>query len=218
MDAHYTIRVDLARDLNEQVPIYAEAQAARSEHRRRARRTSSRCRASPDRRRRLRRSRRQRATPHVPSADAARAPPRSRRSWCRRARGGGCGARRRRWRTDRARRSATAPTATWEIRIPVTAGPHEVQVAFVKQIVGGRRNDAAAVPASLSGRRQHRRDADRRVPAQRRDRGPVRSDRSRQLGRAGSGSSPVCLRRARTRRPARARFSARWPGAPTVVR
>ncbi len=48
--------------------------------------------------------------------------------------------------------------------------------------VGARRDRASAVPASVSGGRQHSRDASRRVSAERRDRRPDRRDRAWTVG------------------------------------
>jgi hypothetical protein len=135
MDAHYTIRVELSRDLNEQVPIYAEPQLLEvSIDGERVNVFTLPGVAAPP--------------PPPPSepvaatdapADdaavpgtepaatgrAARAPQRGAGAGARGA-GGGRGNRQGQAQRNRADKD-------WEIRVPVKAGPHQVQVAFVKQ-------------------------------------------------------------------------------------
>ncbi len=122
MDAHYTIRVDLARDLNEQVPIYAEEQVLEvSLDGERVHVFTLPGVAGPP--------------PPPPSepvaasdvpADSPPAPPRGAGAGARGGGGGGRGGRQGQAQRNRADRD-------WEVRIPVKAGPHRVQVAFVKQ-------------------------------------------------------------------------------------
>ena len=131
MDASYTVRVQLSRDLNEQVPIYVEPQdlevsidGERVKY--------SRCRVLPRRR---------------PSGERARGGKRRRRRATRWTRAGSrhrgaCGRRgtRRRPQGQEARNRADRD---WEVRVPVKAGPHVVQVAFAKE------SDAIAETARL---------------------------------------------------------------------
>jgi hypothetical protein len=134
MDAHYTIRVELSRDLNEQVPIYVEPQLLEvSIDGERVNVFTLPGVAAPP--------------PPPPSepvaagdapaddeAPAAQAAPAGRAAGAPqrgagaggRAGGGGRGNRQGQAQRNRADRD-------WEIRIPVRAGPHQVQVAFVKQ-------------------------------------------------------------------------------------
>ena len=114
----------LSRDLNEQRADLRRAAGARGQHRRRARRTCSRCRASP----RLpgtagERTPRPRATPTRASRrtrTGSRRPGRGRRRGTRPAAG-------------RGRSSATAPTATGRCACRSRPGTRDVQVAFLKQ-------------------------------------------------------------------------------------
>ena len=135
MDAHYTIRVELSRDLNEQVPIYAEPQLLEvSIDGERVNVFTLPGVAAPpppppsepvaatdvpadDPAAPAHRRLRQRAAVQV-RRSAAREPAR--------AVAGGGGNRQGQAQRNRADRD-------WEIRVPVKAGPHQVQVAFVKQ-------------------------------------------------------------------------------------
>jgi mono/diheme cytochrome c family protein len=144
MDAHYTIRVELARDLNEQVPIYQETQLlevsidGERKHVFTLPGVAGPARPPPSE---------PVAASDVPADDAvepgpaaapAAAPAAGRgaqRGAGAGARGGGAGARgggggggNRQGQAQRNRADRD-----WEIRIPVTAGRHDVQVAFVKQ-------------------------------------------------------------------------------------
>ncbi len=134
MDAHYTIRVELSRDLNEQVPIYAEPQLLEvsidgervnvftlpgvaappppppSEP---AAATDAPSDDPVD------------SNPQAAPAGRAAGPP-QRGGGAGRRGGGGGGNRQGQAQRNRADRE-------WEIRVPVKAGPHQVQVAFVKQ-------------------------------------------------------------------------------------
>jgi hypothetical protein len=135
MDAHYTIRVELARDLNEQVPIYAEPQhlEVSIDGARVHVFTLPGVAAPPPPP-----SSEPVAATDVPADDAvagnapaaagrgARAGQRGAGAGARGGGGGGRGNRQGQAQRNRADRE-------WEIRIPVTAGPHQVQVAFVKQ-------------------------------------------------------------------------------------
>ena len=135
MDAQYTIRVELSRDLNEQVPIYTEPQVLEvsidgervnvftlpgvaappppppSEP------TAATDIPADDA-----------VAPNAPDAAGGRAarPPQRGAGAGRRGGGGGGGNRQGQAQRNRADRN-------WEVRVPVKAGPHEVQVAFVKQ-------------------------------------------------------------------------------------
>src|SRR5262245_12313915 len=135
MDAHYTIRVELSRDLNEQVPIYQEPQVLE---------------VSIDGERLNVFTLPAVAGPPPPpasepvaatdtpaddsAAPAAVPPPAGGRGAGAAQRGGGAGARRGGGggnRQGQAQRNRA--DRDWEIRVPVKAGPHQVQVAFVKQ-------------------------------------------------------------------------------------
>ena len=122
MDAFYTIRVQLSRDLNEQVPIYVEPQdlevSVDGERVKVFTLPGAAAPAGPP--------------PSEPAAssDADAAPPAGRgqgRGAGARAggagRGGGRQGQEARNRADR----------DWEVRVPVKAGPHVVQVAFAKE-------------------------------------------------------------------------------------
>ena len=136
MNAHYTIRVELARDLNEQVPIYAEPQQLEvSIDGERVHVFTLPGVAAPP----PPPASEPVAATDVPADDAvepsapagttgrgARAPQRGTGAGARGARGGGGGNRQGQAQRNRADRE-------WEVRVPVTAGPHQVQVAFVKQ-------------------------------------------------------------------------------------
>jgi hypothetical protein len=136
MDAHYTIRVELSRDLNEQVPIYAEPQLLEvSIDGERVNVFTLPGVAAPP--------------PPPPSepvaasdapADDSPAPSaqpaeRGRGAGAAGQRGAGAGARGggggRGNRQGQAQRNRA--DRDWEIRVPVKAGTHQVQVAFVKQ-------------------------------------------------------------------------------------
>jgi mono/diheme cytochrome c family protein len=136
MDAHYTIRVELSRDLNEQVPIHAEPQLLEvSIDGERVNVFTLPGVAAPP--------------PPPPSepvaatdvpADDPPAPSAQPAAGGRGAgaagqRGAGAGARGGRGgggnRQGQAQRNRA--DRDWEIRVPVKAGPHQVQVAFVKQ-------------------------------------------------------------------------------------
>ena len=134
MDAHYTIRVELSRDLNEQVPIYAEPQLLEvsidgervnvftlpgvaappppppSEP---VAATDAPSDDPPE------------SNPQAATGRAARPPQRGAGPG---RRGGGAGGGNRQGQAQRNRADRE-----WEIRVPVKAGPHQVQVAFVKQ-------------------------------------------------------------------------------------
>ena len=133
MDAHYTIRVELARDLNEQVPIYPETQFlevsidGEQKHVFTLPGVAGPSRPPP-------------AEP-VAAADAAaddaadanaaaaapgRGAPAPGRAAGAGARGGGGGSRQGQAQRNRADRD-------WEIRVPVAAGRRDVQIAFVEQ-------------------------------------------------------------------------------------
>jgi mono/diheme cytochrome c family protein len=133
MDAHYTIRVELSRDLNEQVPIYQEPQLLEvSIDGERLNVFTLPGVAGPP--------------PPPPSepvaasdvpaddpAASAAAPARGQGAGAAQ-RGAGAGARRGGGggnRQGQAQRNRA--DRDWEIRVPVKAGPHDVQVAFVKQ-------------------------------------------------------------------------------------
>ena len=136
MDAQYTIRVELSRDLNEQVPIYAEPQLLEvSIDGERVQVFTLPAVAGPP--------------PPPPSEPVAAADmpaddpvePNARPAATGRAagarqggaaagaRGGGAG--RGGGRQGQAQRNRA--DREWEVRVPVKAGPHQVQVAFVKQ-------------------------------------------------------------------------------------
>jgi hypothetical protein len=135
MDAHYTIRVELSRDLNEQVPIYVEPQLLEvSIDGERVNVFTLPGVAAPP--------------PPPPSEPVAASdapaddpagqgtePAASGRAAGAPQRGAGAGARAggagRGNRQGQAQRNRA--DRDWEIRVPVKAGPHQVQVAFVKQ-------------------------------------------------------------------------------------
>jgi hypothetical protein len=137
MDAHYTIRVELSRDLNEQVPIYAEPQLLEvSIDGERVNVFTLPGVAAPP--------------PPPPSepvaasdapADDAAAPnaepaARGRGAGAAGQRGAGGGARgggRGGGGNRQGQAQRNRADRDWEIRVPVKAGPHQVQVAFVKQ-------------------------------------------------------------------------------------
>jgi hypothetical protein len=118
MDAYYTIRVQLSRDLNEQVPIYVEPQQLEVSI------DSERVQlftlpgagapapAPP--------------TEPVAAADDIPAPPSPPQRGARAANQGGGGGRQGQEVRNRADKD-------WEVRIAVKAGVHQVQVAFIKQ-------------------------------------------------------------------------------------
>ena len=122
MDAWYTVRVQLSRDLNEQVPIYVEPQdlevSIDGERVKMFTLAGAAAPAGPP------------ASEPVAASDADAAQPAGRgqgRGTGARAggagRGGGRQGQEARNRADRA----------WEVRVPVKAGPHVVQVAFAKE-------------------------------------------------------------------------------------
>jgi mono/diheme cytochrome c family protein len=136
MDAHYTIRVELSRDLNEQVPIYAEPQLLEvSIDGERVNVFTLPGVAAPP--------------PPPPSEPVAAsdvpaddpAPPTAQTAAGGRGAGAagqrGAGAGGRAGGGGRGNRQGQAQRnradRDWEIRVPVKAGPHQVQVAFVKQ-------------------------------------------------------------------------------------
>jgi hypothetical protein len=140
MDAHYTIRVELSRDLNEQVPIYQEPQLLEvSIDGERVNVFTLPGVAAPP--------------PPPPSepvaaadvptddqAAAGTAPAATGRATDAPQRGAGAGARgagARGGGGGRGNRQGQAQRnradRDWEVRVPVKAGPHQVQVAFVKQ-------------------------------------------------------------------------------------
>jgi hypothetical protein len=135
MDAHYTIRVELSRDLNEQVPIYAEPQLLEvSIDGERVNVFTLPGVAAPP--------------PPPPSepvaaSDVPADDPASSAQPAARGRGAGAagqpaaGAGARGGRGGGGNRQGQAQRnradRDWEIRVPVRAGPHQVQVAFVKQ-------------------------------------------------------------------------------------
>jgi mono/diheme cytochrome c family protein len=123
MDALYTIRVELARDLNEQVPIYAESQLLEvSLDGERVHVFTLPGVAGPP----PPPASEPVAASDVPSDDVLPTPSRGAGAGARGAGGGGRGGRQGQAQRNRADRE-------WQIRIPVKAGPHRVQVAFVKQ-------------------------------------------------------------------------------------
>ena len=214
---------ELSRDLNEQVPLYAEAQELE---------------VSIDGERvqvftlpgvggggRPRRRRRNPATPRRPTpmprlrppADACRQGRRGRRRTAWRSAHGAAAASRAS--AGRVRSSATASTATGTSACRSRPGTRDVQVAFLE---GRRRVDeigAPAVRAAVSRGRQHRREARRRLPAQRRDQRPVRRRPAPAVAPSRQRIFALPARRRRTTRSAcaRARSSARWRAARTAA-
>ncbi len=132
MDAHYTIRVELSRDLNEQVPIYQEPQLLEvSIDGERINVFTLPGVAGPP----PPPPSEPVAASDVPADDpaAAAAPARGGGAGAAQ-RGAGAGARRGGGggnRQGQAQRNRA--DKDWEVRVPVKAGPHQVQVAFVKQ-------------------------------------------------------------------------------------
>jgi uncharacterized protein DUF1592/uncharacterized protein DUF1588/uncharacterized protein DUF1587/uncharacterized protein DUF1585/uncharacterized protein DUF1595 len=133
MDAHYTIRVELSRDLNEQVPIYAEPQLLEvsidGERINVFTLPGVAAPPPPPPSEPVAASDMPADDPAPGTEPAARgrgagAPQRGAGAGARR--GGGGGNRQGQAQRNRADRE-------WEIRVPVKAGPHQVQVAFVKQ-------------------------------------------------------------------------------------
>ena len=137
MDAHYTLRVELARDLNEQVPIYQETQLLEvSIDGERKHVFTLPGVAAPSR-----------PPPSEPvaaadadddSVDANAAPAGRGANAAQRgagagARGGGAGARGAGGGSRQGQAQRNRADRDWEIRIPITAGQHDVQVAFVRQ-------------------------------------------------------------------------------------
>ena len=124
MDATYTVRVQLSRDLNEQVPIYVEPQdlevSIDGERVTVFTLAGAAAPAGPPA-----------SEPAAATGDADTAPPAAGRGQGRGAgaraggagRGGGRQGQEARNRADR----------DWEVRLPVTAGPHVVRVAFAKE-------------------------------------------------------------------------------------
>ncbi len=136
MDAHYTIRVELSRDLNEQVPIYAEPQLLEvsidGERVNVFTLPGVAAPPPPPPSEPVAASDVPADDPAAPSAQpAARgrgAGAAGQRGAGAGARGGGRGGGNRQGQAQRNRADRD-----WEIRVPVKAGPHQVQVAFVKQ-------------------------------------------------------------------------------------
>jgi mono/diheme cytochrome c family protein len=136
MDAHYTIRVELSRDLNEQVPIYAEPQLLEvsidGERVNVFTLPGVDAPPPPPPSEPVAASDVPADDPVAPSAQPAE---RGRGAGAAGQRGAGAGARGggggRGNRQGQAQRNRA--DRDWEIRVPVTAGPHQVQVAFVKQ-------------------------------------------------------------------------------------
>ena len=119
----------------------------------------------------------------------------------------------------------------WNLRVPVKAGQREVLVTFINRDLGARGDDAPAVPAAVSSRREHSGDASRRAPAQRGNRRADQSDEPRELrGPAahlrvppslGGRRSALCPPDPRLARPARLSPSGgpgRRGAAPGVLR
>ncbi len=135
MDAHYTIRVELSRDLNEQVPIYAEPQLLEvsidGERVNVFTLPGVAAPPPPPPSEPVAASDVPADDPAAPSTEpaatgrAAGAPQRGAGAG---ARAGGAGRGNRQGQAQRNRADRD-----WEIRVPVKAGPHQVQVAFVKQ-------------------------------------------------------------------------------------
>src|SRR6185369_764858 len=134
MDAHYTIRVELSRDLNEQVPIYQEPQQLEvSIDGERLNVFTLPGVAGPPPPPPAEPVAATDAPADDPAAPAAATPARGRGAGAAQG-GGGAGARRGGGggnRQGQAQRNRA--DRDWEIRVPVKAGPHQVQVAFVKQ-------------------------------------------------------------------------------------
>jgi hypothetical protein len=136
MDAHYTIRVELSRDLNEQVPIYAEPQLLEvsidGERVNVFTLPGVAAPPPPPPSEPVAASDMPADDPAAPSAQpSARgrgAGAAGQRGAGAGARGGGTGGGNRQGQAQRNRADRD-----WEIRVPVKAGPHQVQVAFVKQ-------------------------------------------------------------------------------------
>jgi hypothetical protein len=136
MDAHYTIRVELSRDLNEQVPIYAEPQLIEvSIDGERVNVFTLPGVAAPP----PPPPSEPVAATDVPADDPATpsAQPAGRGRGAGAAGQPGAGAGARAGGAGRGNRQGQAQRnradRDWEIRVPVKAGPHQVQVAFVKQ-------------------------------------------------------------------------------------
>ena len=184
MDAHYTIRVELSRDLNEQVPIYAEPQLLEvsidGERVNVFTLPGVAAPPPPPPSEPVAASDVPADDPAAPSTEPAAT---GRAAACAAARRAEPGARA--WRSwpgepsgtgaAQPRRQGLGDPRSGEGRPASGAG--RVREA----VVGGGRNDARAVPAPVSGRRQHRGNTNGSVPAQRRDRRSVRSDRAGQL-------------------------------------
>ena len=134
MDAHYTIRVELSRDLNEQVPIYQEPQQLEvSIDGERLNVFTLPGVAGPPPPPPAEPVAAADVPADDPAAPAAATPARGRGAGAAQG-GGGAGARRGGGggnRQGQAQRNRA--DRDWEIRVPVKAGPHQVQVAFVKQ-------------------------------------------------------------------------------------
>ena len=186
MDAQYAIRVQLSRDLNEGVPLYAEDQQLE---------------VSVDGERvkvftlpGVGQPAGQSAAAEEPPQDFDTPAPHGK---CRCHAAAGPGEARRR--TSRKRAGARAPRAhrqvaararlnrqgleqrnradrDWEVRVPIKAGTRDVEVAFINPTSALAETARLPFSASVSGRREHRRDADGRLPAQRRDQRSLRSD------------------------------------------
>ena len=77
------------------------------------------------------------------------------------------------------RQSRNRADESWNLRVPVKAGQRDVVITFLNRVSALDETRASAVPASVSSRCQHSRDASGRVSAQRRDRRPDRRDRTR---------------------------------------
>ena len=134
MDAHYTIRVELSRDLNEQVPIYQEPQVLEvSIDGERVNVFTLPGVAGPPPPPPSEPVAASDVPADDPAAPAATPAARGRGAGAAQ-RGGGAGARRGGGggnRQGQAQRNRA--DKDWEVRVPVKAGPHQVQVAFVKQ-------------------------------------------------------------------------------------
>jgi hypothetical protein len=135
MDAHYTIRVELSRDLNEQVPIYAEPQLLEvsidGERVNVFTLPGVAAPPPPPPSEPVAATDAPADDPVEPNPQAAgtgrvASPPQRGAGPGRRGGGAGGGNRQGQAQRNRADRE-------WEIRVPVKAGPHQVQVAFVKQ-------------------------------------------------------------------------------------
>jgi hypothetical protein len=139
MDAHYTIRVELARDLNEQVPIYQEAQLlevsidGERKHLFTLPGVAGPPRPPPSEPVAAGDADDDAVEPNAAAAPAGRGANAGQRGAGAGARGGGAAARGGGGGNRQGQAQRNRADRDWEIRIPVTAGRHDVQVAFVKQ-------------------------------------------------------------------------------------